>query len=618
MSTAAPTLVVDNLKIVGVPSMAAIVEELSLEVRPGEILGVVGESGSGKTTLGLALLNYCKEGTVLAGGSVSVAGEELAGLHWREVRRLRGQTVAYIPQSPASALNPALRIGTQLKECLAGEPANVLERIREVLREVALDDSDSFLARYPHQLSGGQQQRVAIAMAFTARPALIVMDEPTTGLDVSTQEHVLKTVREMCKTYDCAAVYISHDMAVVAELADRIAVMYSGRIVEIGSTDEVLTNPSHPYTGRLLLAVPDLDARRPMIGIPGHAPSPLARPAGCAFAPRCPLADEACTSAAPASTEVGPRHSVRCFKAALPLPAVRPRIRTARPARPADEMPVVRIDGLKAGYGSNTVLQDINLEVFAGDCVALLGESGSGKTTLSRCIAGLHHDFTGSLTLDGETLAASSFRRSKEQRRRVQYIFQNPYESLNPRRTVEELILQPVTAVRGKIRNGKEIVATALERASLRPDHALRYPDQLSGGERQRVAIARALATEPEVLICDEITSALDVSVQSSLVDLLRGLQTEMGLTLLFITHNIALVRNIAQQVAVLERGRVVEFGEVESVFANPQHRYTQSLITATPNFQLPAALFGDSGPSGTVSLPDTQDGPGLLSVRSL
>ncbi|MGY4541412.1 peptide/nickel transport system ATP-binding protein [Arthrobacter sp. UYNi723] len=591
MSSPSPTLVVDHLTIVGVPSLAGIIEELSLEVRPGEILGVVGESGSGKTTLGLALLNYCKEGTRVGGGSVSVAGKELAGLPWCEVRRLRGQTVAYIPQSPASALNPALRIGTQLKECLAGSSAEVLERVREVLREVALPDGDEFLARYPHQLSGGQQQRVAIAMAFTARPALIVMDEPTTGLDVSTQEHVLKTVRGMCKTYDCAAVYISHDMAVVAELADRIAVMYSGRIVEIGSTAQVLANPSHPYTGRLLLAVPDLEARRPMIGIPGHAPSPLARPAGCAFAPRCPLADEACTTTAPGTTDVGPRHSVRCFKAELPLPAVPARSWAVRPARPADEKPVVRIDGLKAGYGSNTVLEDISVDVYAGDCVALLGESGSGKTTLSRCIAGLHHDFTGSLTLDGETLAASSFKRSKEQRRRVQYIFQNPYESLNPRRTVEELILQPVTAVRGKVRNGEEIVATALERASLRPDHALRYPDQLSGGERQRVAIARALATEPEVLICDEITSALDVSVQSSLVDLLRSLQAEMGLTLLFITHNIALVRNIAQQVAVLERGRIVEFGEVEGVFANPQHRYTQSLIKATPNFQLPEKM---------------------------
>ncbi|RNL51958.1 ABC transporter ATP-binding protein [Arthrobacter oryzae] len=591
MSTAAPTLEVQDLKIIGIPSMAAIVEELSVEVRPGEILGVVGESGSGKTTLGLALLNYCKEGTRLDGGKVSVAGQQLAGLNWRQVRQLRGRTVAYIPQSPASALNPALRISTQLKECLSGPPAQVLDRVRQVLREVALPDDDAFLARYPHQLSGGQQQRVAIAMAFTARPALIVMDEPTTGLDVSTQAHVLATVRSLCRTYDCAAVYISHDMAVVAELADRIAVMYSGRIVEIGGTADVLSNSRHPYTRRLLLAVPDLQAKRPMIGIPGHAPSPLARPQGCAFAPRCPLADAGCGKDAPAATEVGPRHTVRCFKSEQTLPPVQLRNPSIRSAPAAGRKPVIEIQGLNAGYGNTTVLEGINLQAYAGECLALLGESGSGKTTLSRCIAGLHHDYTGSISLDGSTLAPSSFKRTKDQRRRVQYIFQNPYESLNPRRTVEELILQPVIAVRGKVSNAREIVATALERASLRPDHATRYPDQLSGGERQRVAIARSLATEPEILICDEITSALDVSVQSTLVDLLRGLQAEMGLTLVFITHNIALVRNIAQQVAVLERGRIVEFGEVERMFANPQHHYTQSLLTATPNFQLPDRL---------------------------
>jgi peptide/nickel transport system ATP-binding protein len=453
MSAAIPTegstLVVDRLRIVGVPSLAAIIEEISLDVRPGEILGVVGESGSGKTTFGLALLNYCKAGTRVDGGTVTVAGQELAGLNWRAVRRLRGRTAAYIPQSPASALNPVLRIGTQLRECLDGEPTAVLRRVREVLREVALPDDDAFLRRYPHQLSGGQQQRVAIAMAFAARPSLIVLDEPTTGLDVSTQEHVLRTVRDMCLTYRCAAVYISHDMAVVAELADRIAVMYSGRIVEIGDTADVLTDPRHPYTRRLLLAVPDLDARRPMVGIPGYAPSPLARPSGCAFAPRCPLAEEHHATEAPAPVEVGLRHTVRCHKAHLREPAASTpdAVPLAFPA--ASGKPVIEVRSLGAGYGPVRVLRDINLSVSAGECVALLGESGSGKTTLSRCISGLHADFTGDLLLDGKPLAASSFRRTREQRRRIQYIFQNPYESLNPRRTVGELILQPLAAQRG-------------------------------------------------------------------------------------------------------------------------------------------------------------------------
>jgi len=585
------TLVVENLRIVGIPSLAAIVAELSLEVRPGEILGVVGESGSGKTTLGLALLNFCKRGTEVVGGSVTVGEQDLARLDWRAVRAVRGRTVSYIPQSPASALNPALRIGTQLKECLARKNATTIDRVREVLREVALPDDDTFLARYPHQLSGGQQQRVAIAMAFIARPALIVLDEPTTGLDVSTQEHVLHTIHDMCRTYGTAAVYISHDMAVVAELADRIAVMYSGRIVEIGNTAEVLANSSHPYTSRLLLAVPDLDAHRPMVGIPGHAPSPMARPSGCAFAPRCPLADDHCHSEAPPSTDVGPRHTVRCFHADQSLPPTSSSITFTAAVRHPGRVPVIEVRALQAGYGRTRVLEDINLSVFSGECVALLGESGSGKTTLSRCIAGLHTEFSGQLLLDGDSIAKGSFKRSKEQRRRIQYIFQNPYESLNPRRTVRDLILQPVTAVRGRVKNPQKVVNDALEHASLRPDHGDRYPDQLSGGERQRVAIARALATEPDVLVCDEISSALDVSVQSSLVDLLRSLQSEMGLTLLFITHNIALARNIAQQIAVLEAGRIVEHGAVEDVFANPQHSYTRSLMKATPNFQLPEHL---------------------------
>ncbi|MDN5790250.1 MAG: ATP-binding cassette domain-containing protein, partial [Micrococcales bacterium] len=325
---------------------------------------------------------------------------------------------------------------------------------------------------------------------------------------------------------------------------------------------------------------------------PGNAPSPMSRPTGCPFWPRCPLAIDICRREDPQPEETSPRHTVRCWRAGEPIPAV-----TGTPLLSGHEderSHILEIHGLNAGYGKLTVLEDIDLAVRPGDCVALLGESGSGKTTMAQCIAGLHAGYTGEMLLDGEPLAPGSFQRTREQRRRIQYIFQNPYESLNPRRTVRELILQPLRAVSGPISDPDAVVTQALEYASLRPDHASRYPSQLSGGERQRVAIARALATSPEIIVCDEITSALDVSVQSSLVELLRHLQSEMGLTLVFITHNIALVRNIAQQIAVLEAGHIVEFGPVEGVFANPQHEYTQSLIEATPNFQL-TNVPGDS-----------------------
>ncbi|MEB4616535.1 ABC transporter ATP-binding protein, partial [Leucobacter sp. M11] len=616
---------------IGTPSLAPIVDGVSLRVAPGEILGVVGESGSGKTTLGLALLNYARGGTVLEGGRVLVGDRDLATLSAREVRALRGRTVAYIPQSPASALNPALRIRTQLLECLDGEHDHTLARLAEVMAEVALPGDAEFLSRYPHQLSGGQQQRVAIAMAFIARPALIVLDEPTTGLDVSTQKHVLETVRELCTNSGSAAIYISHDLAVVSDLSDRIAVLYAGRVVEQGPTAAVIASPAHPYTRLLLAATPAITGARRMRGIPGNAPSPISRPPGCSFAPRCPLAVESCRSAPPEerarpeppahAAHVGDAahadhaahtdhtvdtddtahtdhaadtgdtaHLVRCYRAELPLPEPREASAAAVIRAPGpDAQPSLRIRDLRAGYRRTEILHGIDLDLFPGECLALLGESGSGKTTLSSCVVGLHTELSGVIELGGRPLAAGSYRRTAEQRQRIQYVFQNPYDSLNPRRTVRELLTQPLVERRGR-RKLSEVernarVAQALEQAMLRPDHAYRFPEQLSGGERQRVAIARALVTRPDILVCDEITSALDVSVQASIVELLARLQREQGLTLLFITHNIALVRNIAQRVAILQHGTIVETQDTEALFAHPEHPYTQSLIEATPDF---------------------------------
>ena len=594
----ADAVTVRDLRIELVSSRVDVVDQIVIEVRAGEVLGLVGESGSGKTTVGMALMGYCRPGGHVTGGEVVIDGRDLAKLGAGELRRLRGGTVSYIPQDPGTALNPALRIDRQLSETLdahAGEMSADARRarVRETLEEVALPADDEFLRRYPHQLSGGQQQRVAIAMAFACRPHVIVCDEPTTGLDVTTQARVLQTVRELCRSHQVAALYVSHDLAVVAELADHVAVMYAGRIVERGPRDEIFSRPRHPYTRKLLRAVPDLEGKRAVVGIPGRAPLPGNRPEGCFFNPRCDLAIDRCRESFPEATEYAGGHLVHCYRA----DDAPDQLSTAggqAAAMQAGEV-VVSIEHLNASHGSHHVLFDIELAVRRNECVALVGESGSGKTTLARCVVGLHRDYTGEIKLDSQRLAESSRRRSSQARRQIQYVFQNPYASLNPRRTVGQTIARQLAlfgAAGGRSR--REVgqrVGDCLERVALSAEAANRFPDQLSGGERQRVAIARALAAEPSLLVCDEITSALDVSVQAAIVDLLRQLRTETGLSLLFITHNLALIRTIADRVVVMTDGRIVESGPTIQVFDSPSAEYTGKLLANTPTVE--AALRG-------------------------
>jgi peptide/nickel transport system ATP-binding protein len=491
-----------------------------------------------------------------------------------------------VPQDPRSALNPALRIGRQLREVLRAHGAEEPGRVAEMMREVALPDDAPFLKRYPHELSGGQQQRVAIAMAFACRPRVIVLDEPTTGLDVTTQAHVLATVRDLCVSHRVAAVYVSHDLAVVANLAGRAAVMYAGRVVEEGTVDQIFGAPAHPYTRRLVAAIPDLRGERATRGIGGHAPGPRDRPGGCFFRERCELAVEECAVAFPPATLVDPDHAVRCYRARAwgdePVPggARTPDREEATGAH------LLTVSDLHASYGDVEVLHGISLEVHPGRCMALVGESGSGKTTLARCIAGLHSRHDGTIRLNGEILERDGRSRPREQRRAIQYIFQNPYSSLNPRKTIGQSVAQSLELFLdlGR-REAAQRVAEALERVSLSPSMARRYPDQLSGGERQRVAIAQALVCEPAVLVCDEVTSSLDVSVQASILELLARLQAESDLTMLFVTHNLAIVRTIAQTVAVMHDGELIERGDVESVLGRPQEAYTQRLMDDTPDF---------------------------------
>jgi peptide/nickel transport system ATP-binding protein len=582
----------------------AVVPDASFEIAPGEVLGVVGESGSGKTTVGLSLLGHARRGLRIAGGSVMLGDKDILQMGDGELRRLRGSQVSYVPQDPASSLNPALRIGTQLREVLEAHGQNDDkandDRLAEMMREVALSDDPAYLKRYPHQLSGGQQQRVGLAMAFANRPSLIILDEPTTGLDVTTQSTVLATVRVLATSHGVAALYVTHDLAVVAAVATRVAVMYAGRIVELGPADQLFESAAHPYTRRLVGAIPRLAGGRSLVGIPGHAPSPGKRPEGCSFAPRCALRVAECEVAVPEPVQVQPGHTARCIKALEVVKYQQDEYGdpVAMP-EPESDQPVLTIDNVVGYYGSIEVLHSINMTLEKGEILAVVGESGSGKTTTARSIAGLHHDWTGSIKLGDTELAKAARSRSTDVRRQIQYIFQNPYGSLNPRKTIGESVGQPLSVF--NIASGKRaetMVGEMLEQVSLSASFARRYPDQCSGGERQRVAIARALISKPSILICDEITSALDVSVQAAIVELLGELQRELGLSMVFVTHNLPLVRSIAQKVAVLADGSIVEYGETAAMLANPQQDYTRHLISDTPSLETATAeVASTAGP---------------------
>ncbi|WP_347348529.1 ABC transporter ATP-binding protein [Nigerium sp.] len=568
-----------------------VVDGVDLVLRPGKIVGLVGESGSGKTTSGTALLGYARTGAAITGGQIIVAGHDVRSMSPGQVRRIRGIDIGYVPQDPSSALNPAIRIGAQLRELLdlhnVGTPAERADAIRTILPEVGLPNTDEFLRRYPHQLSGGQVQRVALAMVFLPRPKVLVLDEPTTGLDVTTQSMVLETLDRLCERFAVAALYVTHDLAVVATIADRVAVMYAGQLIEIGPAAEIFNRPGHPYTRALLNAIPHLHRSFALTGIPGRTPAPGARPSGCRFHDRCEFAIAECAATEPDYADVGPQHHARCIRTGE-LPAWDPRARAVADTDPQRERDLVlTVQDLNVYYGPAHVVHDVGFDLARREIVALVGESGSGKTTISRCVAGLHDQWDGEVDLGGEELVRSARRRTPEQRKRIQYIFQNPYGSLNPRRTVEQILLRPLElfgVAHG--RAARERAAQLLDAVQLGEGALSLRTNRLSGGERQRVAIARALAAEPDILVCDEITSALDVSIQGSITELLNRIKNERSISMLFVTHDLALVRSIADRVLVLQHGRLVEGGLAADVLDRPEQTYTQDLLAHTPTLE--------------------------------
>jgi peptide/nickel transport system ATP-binding protein len=524
---------------------------------------------------------------------VRILGTEILQLPEDRRRLLRGKLISYIPQEPGTALNPSLRIRDQIREILR---AHAPERdsdafVAELLIRVGLPGDRPFARRFPHQLSGGQQQRVAIAAALAPGPAALVLDEPTTGLDVATQAVILAEIQRLQHELNVAMVYITHDLAVVASIADRAIVMYAGRIVEEGPIAQVLYSPRHPYTHGLVSSVPDHHSPRRLRGIAGVVVGIGERPPGCAFEARCSQARPQCQAQAPELEEVGPGHRARCLfwhdtPALLREPPLEARVAL-------DKSALLAVSGLSAGYhssaGRTAAVQSVSFAIKPAEAVALVGESGSGKTTIARCVAGLHADGSGEMIFDGRPLPWGAKNRSRELRRMIQIVFQNPYDSLNPRQSIEQQIARPARLLRGMSRSeARREAQTMLGHVRLPARIANRYPNELSGGERQRVAIARALVAQPSLLVCDEITSALDVSVQGAVLDLLADLQARLGLALLVISHDLGVVASVADRVIVLHGGRIREQAPTRQLLHTPQDEYTKMLLETAPRLSYP------------------------------
>lgn len=566
------------------------VRNVDLVVTPGQIAALAGESGSGKSTLALAAIGYNAPGARVLGGSVRLGDLELQSLSSTQRRKLWGKDMGFVAQSAVDALNPALRIGDQLSEVIQiheqVDTAALKTRRRELLERVGIPDPEAALRRYPHEFSGGQLQRIAIAAAIACHPRILILDEPTTGLDVRTQSQISALIGGLVKEQGIGALYVSHDLALLSEVSDRIYVMYGGEIIEAGPTGEVLARPSHPYTRALLDAAPSVAVPRRLIGIPGRPPARLSD-SGCAFAPRCRFATDSCRSERIELSPVSAGVVSRCRRTAeLELaPTVEPLAQVSTAAEINDAVLAVNEVSLRYQKGGRDAVSEVSLTVKRGEAVGLVGESGSGKSTLLRVIAGLLAPSQGTVELHGQALAGRVERRSRDAKQAVQLIFQNPDSSLNNSQTVAEIIGRPLQLFRG-MRSSSErqaAVEELLDKVDLDTALAERHPDELSGGQKQRVAIARAFAAGPELLLCDEITSALDVSAQATVVTMLSELAQAEGVAVLFVTHDLAVVRAVASRIVVMKSGQVVETGDAQRLFDAPQADYTRDLLAAIP-----------------------------------
>jgi peptide/nickel transport system ATP-binding protein len=582
------------------------VDGISFEIRAGETFALLGESGCGKSMTALALLRLLpKPAGQIVGGSVKLDGQELLALTERDMRAVRGGRIAMIFQEPMTSLNPVMTVGAQIAESveqhkrLRGEALR--RRVLELLTDVGIPDPERRYGEYPHQLSGGMKQRVMIAMALAGDPDLLIADEPTTALDVTIQAQVLDLIAGLQKQRGMAVLLITHDLGVVAGMADQVAVMYAGQLVECGPRERFFAAPQHPYSHKLFAALPDAAKRgQRLTVIPGSVPPLDQRFQGCRFAERCERAWEVCREREPGWFDITDGQSVRCHLAdasLVPPPQRAAAVQAAVAGSGASEDALLSLRDLKVHFpiqrglfrrtvGYVRAVDGVSLEIPAGQTLALVGESGCGKTTVGRAILQLPRPTHGSVRFEDLELTQLGGEQLRRQRSKFQIIFQDPFSSMNPRMNVGDIVAEGMVAqaVGGTAAQRRRRVIELLEQVGLRPEHIRRYPHEFSGGQRQRICIARALAVNPRLIVCDEPTSALDVSVQAQILNLLRDLQHGLGLSYLFITHDISVVSFLAERVAVMYLGRIVEEGAVAEVLTRPLHPYTQALLSAVPS----------------------------------
>ncbi len=563
-----------------------VVFDVSLELRAGTVTGLVGESGCGKSTLAMAAAGYVPAGAHVLGGEVLLDGVSIVTSKGSSANNLWGRTMTYIAQNAGTSLNPSLKVQTQVVQVLwrhfgiRGAPAKA--RAVDLLVEAGLPAPDAALANYPWQFSGGQQQRIALAVALAGRPSVLILDEPTAGLDTATQVMVARLIRKLTDQRQLAVLFVTHDVALLSTVADTLHVMYSGQLVEGGPARELLQAPSHPYTYSLLRSVPDARSDAMVVGIPGRPPM-YSVTNQCPYYERCFQSMEACKVGRISWRSVTATHHVACI---APLPAAERPPASSRNGTHGSSESLLRAAQLNCSYPSRgLVVHDVSFEVAAGRILAIVGQTGSGKSTLLWTIAGLHRHATGSLSLDGSPLAIPISRRPWTARSSIQMVFQDPDSSLNPRHTILDIVRRPIRLFRRGLTTADQEaeVRSLLHQVQLSDEILYRYPHELSGGQRQRIALARAFGARPRLLLCDEVTSALDVSVQAGIVETLVRLVRQTHTALVFVSHDLALVRSFADSTMVMDEGRVCEIGPTPVIFGNPQSDSTRRLLNALP-----------------------------------